>query len=427
MPSWTPLVQILGGLAAVLALVGLAALLRSRPLRWLALFSTLGLGGVAVRFGLAWAAQLAQGRTNTAGPGYGVMVLLTPIVLAGVLFGVAPLVLHLSLWRSLRPPAPALTPIRRFGVGLLGTVFVVGLVGALAPEVVQRAPARPLAGVAFTRGGAELLAWDQLGLVRSWKTGETRVDSTWELSGGGVTTPIAVSPHDRWVVIPSRGTARLLSLPDGGGAPTELAEHDGDTWGFPAPGRVAVALGGRVTLLEPGKTGTPSTLQWRVKVTALAGGNDGSLLLADLEGVVSWVDLRTGEPLRSVRLPAVISRLEALDGGRRALAMTPEGTAWVVGGDPPAMRPLERRRSSDPVSPFANRGLLVAFGPEVHRLDALTGEDRPFFNHGQAPEALAGHPGEARAAVILPGALWLVAPGATPNSPLVEKLLVAWP
>jgi hypothetical protein len=427
MPSWTPLVQILGGLAAVLALVGLAALLRSRPLRWLALLSTLGLGGVAVRFGLAWAAQLAQGRTNTAGPGYGVMVLLTPIVVAGVLFGVAPLVLHLSLWRSLRAPAPPLTPVRRGATGLLGAVFVAGLVSAVAPGVVQRAPARPLAGVAFTRGGDELLAWDQLGLVRSWKSGETRVDATWELSGGGVTTPIAVSPHDRWVVIPSRGKARLLSLPDGGGAPTVLAEHDGDTWGFPAPGRAAVALGGRVTLLEPGKTGTPSSLQWRVPVTALAGGDAGSLLLADQDGVVSWVDLGTGEPRRSVQLPAEVVRLAPLDGGRRALAVTKDGAAWVVGADPPVMRRLERRRAEDPVAPFTDRGLLVAFGPEVHRVDAITGEERPFVNHGQGPASIAGHPREARAAVVLPGALWVIAPGATPNSPLVEQLVLAWP
>ncbi|MEW5742865.1 MAG: hypothetical protein AB1938_28375, partial [Myxococcota bacterium] len=391
--------------------------------RWVALVAAVALGAVALRFAWAWASQLAEGRAHTEGPGYGVMVLLTPIVLVGVLLFVAPLGLHLVLWRVQRQSASPLSTAGRVGAWTLGLVALSGVALAAAYPVAQAQPPRPLLGVAFTRGGDEVLAWDERALVRGWDSRSGKGVGTWTAGSGGHTTLLAVSPFDRWAVVRHQGKTRLLALADGGGATQVLFEHDGDVWGFLGPGRAAVARGPTVTLLSSSGT-APPPVRWRARVTGLSAGEGGGLVLADEEGAVVWLDPRTGEPQRTVRLDEAVVRLQTFDDGRQAVAVTKSGAAHLLGGQ--ASTALTRRRKEDPLAPFAQRDVLVAYGPEVHRFAAPSLTHRPHFNHGQAPLALAGHPLEPRAAIVLPTALWLVGPGESAGAPLSERLLHEW-
>lgn len=421
------LIRIVGAVTVATALVALSAVRRGRLVRLLTLLITGALLVATADFGLAWARQLNEGRTNTDGMGYPVMAMLTPLVALAVVLALALVVTHLVLWRAfptatlLRSQSSKVATWVLTALAALGALAV-GFPGAAAPR-----PTSPVVALGFTQQGKTLLACLADGSVVSWDAEARRSASRWALGAPLALGEARVSAFDPWVAVTRLAGVHLLALPEGGGAARELAVVHADAFAFVGPGEVALAVQREVTLLRPADNTTTPGPRWRSAVTALAPGEEGVLVVADAEGTVSWVELRTGEPVRSVLLPEPAVSLVTFDHGRRAVARAASGSAWVVGGTPAAAVLAPRHRREDAIAPYSGASVLIAEGPSVFRYEAAIGRSRPFFGHGMSPFLMAGHPSGEVAVIAMEGSLWAVLPPPHRQGVPRDVLLLEWP
>ena len=290
--------------------------------------------------------------------------------------------LHLLLWRALPDGSGGSRVVAAVSAGAACVGVLTVTVLFQLPKLAERRAARV---VRLERTQAAVFAFEEDGTVRALDAASGKTLETWRAPSGVGPHAIFVSPQGRGVAWNTAAGAFGATWPVREARPLAAT---GEV--MLVRGEVAVLREGTRLHLVPLDGGPARSFHVGASVAAVALDAGEQLVVADVQGLVRWIDLATGEPVARVSVSPRVDALVATGVSGYAFARRHQA-GWVrLSRDDAVAAPLARAGSTAALAPLGRRAVAFALGPEVYAVDVVSLQQRNDFNHGRTVVALSG-------------------------------------